>query len=345
MPGISAIKRIVGQLVTTATLCACVALSVKADSLYILSPKDYISPDVLSAYEQEHDVTVHLTTYQSSLSRDTLLNSESDIFDVVIADEHKIVDLLNNENLAPLSEYLTVRNESVSNPMLQKRSMFLSHRQYGVLIDTSVLNIQTWDDFFQIPQAYKGRISIPLDYHTIFDIAIGKNNPDVKTVDLDAISTAGKKVWRHWRNMTPSVYQYGMKFDKQDQFVARVESHTMSRDAASLDGGFTFVIPSDKAIFTRRFAAIPTSAFSPDSAIDFIEYIARPDVRALQGLFNGEYIASNKRDEERYNINSHINININITPTYDLPDIRSESNEATMKKAYLFERIQNVQVR
>jgi spermidine/putrescine-binding protein len=343
MPRIQAIKRIVGKLVVTTLLCVFVSLSIQAKSLYILAPKDYISPDVLNSYEQESRVKVHLTTYQSSLSRDTLLNSESDIFDVVIADEHKIVDLVNNKKITPLNEYLTARNENVSSPLLQKRAMFLSHRQYGVLIDTNVLDIKTWNDFFQIPQAYKGRVSIPLDYHTVFDIAIGENNSNDKAIDLDSISAAGKKVWRHWRNMTPSVYQHGMKFDEHIKFVARIESHTLTKGTASLSGNFKFAIPSGEAIFTRRFAAIPASAFSPDSAIDFVEYIARPNVRALQGVFNGEYIASNESDEERYSINSHININI--TPTYDLPDIRTESNEATMKKAYLFERIQNVQAR
>jgi spermidine/putrescine-binding protein len=343
MPGISAIKRIGAKLAITAILCAYIAQGAQANSLYILAPKGYISPDILTAYELESDVTIHLTTYQSSLSRDTLLNSENDIFDVVIADEHKIVDLVNNKKLTVLNEYLTVRNESVSNPMLQKRAMLLSHQQYGVLIDTSILDIRTWEDFFKISQAYKGRVSIPLDYHIIFDIAKEGGNSDDAAIDLDAISSAGKRVWRHWRNMTPSVYQYGMKLDTDTMFVARVESHTLTKNTALLNENFRFVIPSGEAVFTRRFAAIPSSAFSPNSAIDFVEYMARPSVRALQGVFNGEYIASNESDEERYSINAHINVNI--TPTYDLPDIRSESSEVTMKKAYLLERIKNVQAR
>ena len=178
-------------------------LKPEAGPLKILNYADYVSPDLIKAFEAKYNTKVEITTFDSdtdlvekvrtgALTGDMILSSSYDTYYKMVAG--KLVQPLNRTYITNFANVLP----ALQDPFYDSGSQYtvpytlyalgLSYR--NDLIDSKIVDAKGWDVLWD--PAYKGKISVlNNDRESIAVALLRKGITDLNTIDPAVIAKAG----------------------------------------------------------------------------------------------------------------------------------------------------------
>ena len=178
-------------------------LQPESGTLKVYNYEEYISPDVLAAFQDEFGVTVEVTTFTSMDEAVTRLASGEVAFDVFFPTPDRIGQLAAGQLLQPLNKsYLTNFENvwtSLRDPFYDQGSVYtvpytLYTTGIGYRIDAVGKAPDAYDNPYDIfwDQANSGQVYLLEDDREVFGMALLRRDPevDVNTEDSDLIAAA-----------------------------------------------------------------------------------------------------------------------------------------------------------
>ena len=176
----------------------------ESGTLTVLNYADYVAPDVIKAFEQQFNVSVQITTFDSdselieklrtgALKGDVLMSAAYNSFYKLIA--AKILQPLNHSYLPNITNLVP----TFQDPFYDKGSRYtVPYTVYGVGLDyrtdkvtAADLDAKGWGIVWDT--SYKGYVSVLNDYREALSLALlRKGITDVNTTDAALIAQAGK---------------------------------------------------------------------------------------------------------------------------------------------------------
>ena len=178
-------------------------LQPESGTLKVYNYEEYISPDVLAAFQDEFGVTVEVTTFTSMDEAVTRLASGEVAFDVFFPTPDRIGQLAAGQLLQPLNKSYLTNFENVWNslrdPFYDQGSVYtvpytLYTTGIGYRIDAVGKAPDAYDNPYDIfwDQANSGQVYLLEDDREVFGMALLRRDPevDVNTEDSDLIAAA-----------------------------------------------------------------------------------------------------------------------------------------------------------
>jgi spermidine/putrescine transport system substrate-binding protein len=178
-------------------------LAPESGTLKVYNYTEYISPDVLAAFEDEYGVTVEVTSFTSMDEAVARLSSGQADFDVFFPTTDVIGKLAAGRVLQPLNKsYLTNATnvwESLQDPFYDKGSVYsvpyvMFTTGIGYRTDQVAQPPETYSNPYDIfwDPAYRGQVYLLEDDREVFGMALLRmsNDNDVNTEDPELIEEA-----------------------------------------------------------------------------------------------------------------------------------------------------------
>ncbi len=139
----------------------------KLPSLVILNWSDYLDPELIQAFEKQHEATIKFVYFDTEEDRDKILvESQGAGFDLVLVSGANISKLIKNGwvhrlNKAPFPNYQHLDPEIVNmRPELKEYAIPYFWGTLGIAYRKDLITtpITTWKDLFQPQEAWKGKV-------------------------------------------------------------------------------------------------------------------------------------------------------------------------------------------
>lgn len=256
--------------------------------LSVLVWADYLSPAALEGFVKESGVAVSVTEVDNSDQLKQSLESKADGFDVVIADEMTMKELV---DLRLLSEFdgkkLRVSNGEIEpflNSSIDPENRFTSPYLWGltvlagrkeILKDVEPSWNLLWREDLKI-----ALLDEPEDLMWVALLALGY---DPAQATEEQIDEAAARLAKRFPDITRSM---GAQVQVLDQLEAGEVDLVMTYNGDALTRmaavpGIEIVMPREGAPLWLDSFAISRDAPNPDVAHRFIEYMSKPEISAL----------------------------------------------------------------
>jgi spermidine/putrescine transport system substrate-binding protein len=275
-------------------------------TLTVLNYVDYVSPDVIKAFEKQFNVKVQITTFDSdsalidklrngALKGDLVMSAAYNSFYKLIA--AKILQPLNHSYLPNISNLVP----AFQDPFYDKGSRYtVPYTVYGVGLDyrtdkvtAADLEAKSWGIVWDTQ--YKGYVSVLNDYREALSLALlRKGITDVNTTDAALIAQAGADLKQLTSTNNVKVTIEGYKnVPEGTTYVAEGYSGDMINGLANLPKGtdpgvLGFWRPKDgKFLVNNDCMCILRGAGKPALAHAFLNYILDVENAATNFSTNG----------------------------------------------------------
>jgi spermidine/putrescine transport system substrate-binding protein len=256
--------------------------------LNLFAWSEYVPQAVIDGFTKETGIKVNYETYASNEEMLAKLVSGAQAYDLIQPSEYTIEALVKENRLQPI-DWSKVPNAKNIDPTLRglphdpqdRYSVPWMAGTVGIVVNTEKVGepVKGYKDVFQ--EKYKGRIVVLDDPREIVSWAlatIGKGPNDVTPETLAAITP----ILRQW---LPLVKVYDSDSPKTALLNGDVDLGIVwSGEAALLyneNPKFAYVLPAEGAHQFIDSLAIPKDAPNPEAALQFINYILRPEVSKL----------------------------------------------------------------
>ena len=268
---------------------------------------DYLDPEIVSDFEKEFHVKVHVDFYDLEDAMYSLVQSEPGRYDLVFPSEGSMDEMIKSKLLLKFDE---PDIPNLRNLHARFRTIINKWKGYCVPIDWGVTGIaynakyvkdtvDSWRIFWDVK--YKGHTALVNDPYEVMSVGLkllgyqlNPQNPN----ELDATLKILKKLKPLLHNECFIAYnEIREKLRNETLWIAQC----YNGDAAILndeDNDIKFVVPKEGTSFWIDFVAIPVGARNKRRAESFINFMLRPEISALQA--NYSYYASCNKKAWRY---------------------------------------------
>jgi spermidine/putrescine transport system substrate-binding protein len=269
----------------------------------ILAWVDYLSPEIVKAFETENDSRIQLTTYYDENMRDYLFDNKSDQqFDILITSAKGIIDYSRKNMLLPINEsnysnFDNMDRSFVPSKQINKYSVGLSYDALGIVYrkDKVVSIPRTWLEFVNPPKEHFKKIELIDDADDVLDIHLMSANKELSNYSIEDINDAGKHALRF--NEHVAKYEYPSHYDGDTimegiSYIGTAYSsnaYKMKEKLKEID----FIYPEEGTKIWVDFAAITMDSGQKDLSEKFLNYLMSSEVSSLNMKFN-KYISMNK---------------------------------------------------
>jgi spermidine/putrescine transport system substrate-binding protein len=249
---------------------------------------EYIPQVVLDDFTKETGIKVNYETYASNEEMLAKLLPSKSKYDVVVPSEYTVEALVKRNKLAPLDmtkipnfKNILPEFKGVPHDPENKHSVPYMTGSVGIVINTEKVkdDIKGYRDVFQ--EKFKGRIVALNDNREIVSWALAAEGIDINAVTPENLAKI-KPLLKEW---LPLVKVFDSDSPKTALLNGDVDLGVVwSGEAAILykeDKKFKYVLPAEGAHRFIDNICIPVRAPHMNAALQFIDYILRPEVSKL----------------------------------------------------------------
>lgn len=263
-------------------------LAQAAGELNLYNWGDYINPDVLKRFEQEHDVNVNLDTYGTNEEMLAKIQAGATGYDIVFPSVH-MHDIMHKLGLLWQSKINESPNFKNIDPAFVRAktdpdgSWCLPYAwgTVGIVYNkTLVPEITGWDDFFAIPEKHGAKITMLDDLRETLGVGLIMNGHSVNSRDKNEIAKARDYILA--RKDSISAFTYDVLPLVQSGDVAASHwyvgaMYTVFEDPDKL----AYVVPKEGATMYQEDICILESAPNKENARLFMEFYLNPEIAVL----------------------------------------------------------------
>lgn len=288
---------------------ACIAAFVLAGckekrELHIYGWPDYISPEVVSAFERAYDCQVHLDTFESNEAMHEDLKSGEHCYDVINPSSYHVDELIEEGLLqeldhSKLKTFFKNFDNSFIDLMLDKEfkySIPYAESYTGICYLKSKvpqrIDMNSWN-VFDDPEL-RGKTTLLNDIREVMCAGLIACGYSVNSVNPDEINAAVKKIrgWmRYVRKLDAESYKaevpsgatwvaHGYSFDTKQVI------HGDPKEGIAPRPDVGFVLPREGFPITFDILVIPKNASNPDLAYAFMNFLYETKIAKM----NMEYL-------------------------------------------------------
>ncbi|WKE67313.1 extracellular solute-binding protein [Gallaecimonas kandeliae] len=257
----------------------------KTLNLYVWS--EYIPEEVIDNFTKDTGIEVNLTTYESNEAMFAKLKlTEGAGYDVVVPSTYYI-SLMQKDGLIQKLDKSKLANFKNLDPALLNKA-YDPGNQYSVPyfwgstaigVNTDDIDpkaITSWKDLFK-PE-YKGKLLLTDDVREVFQIGLKLNGYSANSTDPEQI----KKAYETLKPLVANTQVFNSDAPRMPYLSGDVDIGMIWNGEvymANKEGGkLAYVYPKEGAIFWVDSFAVPSHAEHPDAALQFINYMMRPQV-------------------------------------------------------------------
>jgi spermidine/putrescine transport system substrate-binding protein len=279
-----------------ATACMAGVLAVVAPSapahaegeLNLYNWGDYINPEVLTRFSEEHDVKVNLDTYGSNEEMLAKIQAGATGYDIVFPSVHMHdilakLDLLwktdinqspGFENIDP--EFLRANTDPDGEWCLP-----YAWGTVGIFYNkTKVPEIKSWADFFAIPEEHGEKIIMLDDMRETIGVGLIVNGYSVNTSDMEELKVAEEFLLERKPQVTAFTYDSAPLVQSGDVAAAHWFVGAMLYVSQNPDE-LGYVIPEEGATMYQEDICVLKSAPNKENAKKFMEFYLQPEIAVL----------------------------------------------------------------
>ena len=269
-----------------AVLAAVLSLAATARAdLDLFAWSEYVPQDVIDGFTKETGIKVNYTTYASNEEMVTKLLAGAANYDLVQPSEYTVEALVKAGKLDPI-DWSKVPNLKNLDPAYLHFAFDPDHKYsvpymtgtVGIVVNTDKVKdpIRGYKDVFQAK--YKGRIVVLNDSREIATWAMEADGLPINTVNKQVIDRI-RPTLAAW---LPLVKVFDSDSPKTPLLAGDCDLGIVwSGDAAlcyQQDHKFKYVLPAEGAHQFIDSLCVPTTAAHKADALQFIDYVLRPDV-------------------------------------------------------------------
>jgi len=266
----------------------CTGSSEPPRAINLLAWSEYIPRPIIEGFTAETGIRVNYETFASNEEMLAKLVSGAQKYDVIQPSDYTVQALIRAERLQLVNweRVPNIRNigsefRNLPHDPYQRYSVPWMAGSVGIVVNTARVTepIKGYNDVFQ--DKYKGRIVVVNDPREIVSWALatlGKGPNDVTPQTLEQV----RPILARW---LPLVKVYDSDSPKTALLGGDVDLGIVwSGEAAALwneDKKFQYMLPSEGAHRFLDTLALPIDAPDPLAAMDFLNYVLRPEVSKL----------------------------------------------------------------
>jgi len=285
--------RFTGALVGTAVAVPFLflATSVQAEGeLNLYNWGDYINPEVLQRFSEEHDVDVDLDTYGSNEEMLAKLQAGATGYDIVFPSVH-MHDVMHHEGLlwkSNINEHPLFK-EHIDPDFIRAQTdpesewcLPYAWGSVGIFYNKEIVpNLNSWEDFFAIPEETGRKIIMLPDMREVLSVGLIMNGHSVNTGDSDEIKQATEFILE--RKDDISAFQYdGSRSAVAAGDVAAAQWYVGAMMAVRENPEkLGYIIPEEGATMYQEDMCILDPAPNKENAKKFMEFFLQPEIAAL----------------------------------------------------------------
>lgn len=257
---------------------------------------DYIDPDVIPMFEEEHpDIKINLTTTDSNEAMYMTTSTEGSQIDVIIPSEYMIQRMMQEDMLAEL-DHSKLENLQYVEGFAQSNcdydpdcnySLPYSWGTFGILYNTTMVEgpVDSWDILFD--EKYANQILMYDSMRDSLGVGLIRNGNSLNSTDKGEIDAAADMLI----DQKPLVLAYGT----DDLRMSMVNGSAALAVMYAGDAAFSMVdnedlayaIPKEGAnIFVDAMCILKTTDVY-DEALQFLDFMMRPDIAAKNAEYTG----------------------------------------------------------
>ncbi len=294
-----------GRLTSFAQTCAktsalCLAVSwgaivVSSDAqaegkLNVYNWGDYINPEVLTRFTEDTGIEVTLDTYGTNEELLAKIQSGATGYDIVFPSVHmrdimQKLDLLHDAQVNTLDGFENI-DPANKRSLVDPESSFCLPYAWGAVgifyNKAEAGEIETWDDFFALPDNGK-KITMLDDLRETIGVGLIKNGYSVNSTNGDELKEA--EAWLLERKDKISAFSYDIVSLVQSGDIAAAHWY-VGATLYTLEepDKLGFVIPDEGATMYQEDICVLKDAPNKESAIAFMEFYMQPEIAALNTL-------------------------------------------------------------
>ena len=280
-----------GALVSGLALAALLVapLDARAEgTLNVYNWGDYINPEVLDAFAEEYDVKVTLDTYGSNEEMLAKIQAGATGYDIVFPSVHMHdimfkLGLLQKSNINQHPDYKNI------DPAFHRANtdpngewcLPYAFGSVGIMYNrTKVPEIESWEDFFAIPEKYGEKIIMLDDMRETIGVGLIMNGNSVNSRDPAELKQALAFLLERKASISAFTYDSPPLVISGDVAAAHwyVGANIWVNDNPE---GLGYVIPAEGATMYQEDICILASAPNAENARKFLEFYLKPEIPAL----------------------------------------------------------------
>jgi len=280
--------RAVGGGVAATVLAAALSTAQAAGELNLYNWGDYINPEVLKKFEEEHGVKVNLDTYGTNEEMLAKIQAGATGYDIVFPSVH-MHDIMHKLGLlweSKINEHPDFKNidPAFIRAQTDPESSWCLPYAWGtvgiVYNKTIVPEVTGWEDFFAIPETTGGKITMLDDLRETLGVGLIMNGHSVNSRDPEEIAQARDYILE--RKDKISAFSYDVLPLVQAGDIAAAHwyvgaMYTVFEDPERM----AYVVPKEGATMYQEDMCILASAPNKENARLFMEFYLQPEIPVL----------------------------------------------------------------
>jgi len=254
---------------------------------------DYIDPEVLDLFEEEYGIRVVYDTYATNEDLYVKMKQGGNSYDVVIPSDYMIErmireDLLMEINMDNISMFEKIDERFLNLDYDPDNSYSVPYMwgTVGIIYNTTMVDrpLTSWADLWD--EEFDGEIIMLNSQRDTLAVALKKLGYSLNTRDIGELEEARDELI----DQKPIVYAY-LGDEVKDVIVGGEAGIAVvwSGDAVAMmdeNPDLEYVIPSEGTNLWFDAMAIPANSQNPEAAEQFIDFMTRPEIAAM----NADYI-------------------------------------------------------
>jgi len=285
--GKAALRAAGGGVVAT-VLAVTLSTAYAAGELNLYNWGDYINPEVLKKFEEDHDVKVNLDTYGTNEEMLAKIQAGATGYDIVFPSVH-MHDIMHKLGLlweSKINEHPDFKNIDPAFIRAQtdpEGSWCLPYAwgTVGIVYNKTIVpEVTGWEDFFAIPDKAGGKITMLDDLRETLGVGLIMNGHSVNSRDPEEIAHARDYILE--RKDKISAFSYDVLPLVQAGDIAAAHwyvgaMYTVFEDPERM----AYVVPKEGATMYQEDMCILASAPNKENARLFMEFYLQPEIPVL----------------------------------------------------------------
>jgi len=273
-------------VVTGCTLTLAASVWAESTTLRILTWEDYFDPELISQFEELHQVTVQSIYYDNDEVRDQIMaENQGNGFDLILVDDIKLPTYIEQGWLAPIATERLIHLADHGDqwhklvPSIKGYAIPYSWGTYGISYRSDLLDAAPtrWADLFEPNDQLNGFIQMPPQASELLVIALMAQSDSPNTNDTATLAEALDLLTRQKDRVA-----YYRTVDFQDNLLnqglvkAAVSYNSDAIVLQDLYDNIEFVVPAEGSILWIDYWTLSVNSKQTELALAFFDFLLDP---------------------------------------------------------------------